>query len=208
MKEVKLIMDKKYKEDTINYYDNNAEQYKNMWNIDFTKNYNFQVPDIFLEYLNTNAYILDLGCGAGRDSKYFMEKGYKVKSIDGSKQMCKIASEYLNMEVEQMDFCDLNYKETFDGIFACASLLHLVNEDLITCMKKIYEALKKDGILYVSFKLGDEERIKEGRYFNDMTEEKFAEICNGVQGFKILKVWSEEPYEQHKPFINFILRKV
>ena len=65
---------KSYIKETLDYYDNNIESYKKMWLNEFTKNYNFEMPDIFLSYLDKNSHILDLGCGTGRDSKYFLDK--------------------------------------------------------------------------------------------------------------------------------------
>ena len=109
---------KDYIKDTLNYYDNNIDSYKKLWLDDFSSNYNFEIPDIFLSYLNKNSKILDMGCGTGRDSKYFKELGHIVKSIDGSLEMCKIASNLLNEEVEQLNFLDINYSNEFDRIFA------------------------------------------------------------------------------------------
>jgi len=192
---------KYYIKNTIEYYNKNSSSYNNMW-----KDINFEIPDIFLSYLKEDAYILDLGCGVGRDSKFFQDKGYKVKAIDGSKEMCKIASEKLNMEVEQINFLDLDYHNEFEGIFACASLLHLDNEDLIIVLKKIKEALKENGILYTCFKYGEEERFEE-RYYNDMTLDKFKEITKEIKELKLIKSWKSEQQKTNRQFINFILRK-
>ena len=67
-----------YIKNTLEYYDNNIDSYKDMWFNEFSKNYNFEIPDMFLSYIKNNSYILDLGCGTGRDSKYFIDKSYKV----------------------------------------------------------------------------------------------------------------------------------
>lgn len=198
---------KKYMKNTLEYYDNNSNEYYKEWNTEFLENYNFDVPDVFLSYLKPNAYILDLGCGIGRDSLYFKKKNYKVKAIDGSKEMCKIASELINDEVEQINFLDIDYKNEFDGIFACASLLHLDKEELLICLEKIIDALKDNGILYASFKYGDTERIKDNRFFNDMTETKFKSICSNFDNIEILKAWKTIQYKNHNAFINFIIRK-
>lgn len=198
---------KKYIENTLNYYDNNSNTYYDTWNTSFLDNYNFDIPDIFLSYLTPGAYILDLGCGIGRDSVYFKKKNYKVKAIDGSKEMCKIASKELNEPVEQINFLDINYVSQFDGIFACASLLHLNNEDLIECLSKLILALNNNGIIYASFKFGENERVDEKRYFNDMTEEKFKNICEYFPNIEILKSWISDQYKTHRKFINFIIRK-
>lgn len=198
---------KDYINDTLKYYDDNTESYKEQWLNDFTKNYNFEIPDIFLSYLSNNSHILDLGCGTGRDSKYFIDKDYQVTSIDGSKEMCKIAKTLLNKEVEQINFLNIKYKEEFDGIFACASLLHLNNKDLLLVLKKIAKALKKDGILYTCFKYGTDERIDNGRFYNDMNEEKFIDLIKNIENLKIIKSWISEQYKSDAKFLNYIIRK-
>lgn len=199
---------KDYINDTLKYYDDNIESYKEQWLNDFTKNYNFEIPDIFLSYLSNNSHILDLGCGTGRDSKYFVDKGYEVTSIDGSKEMCNIAQSLLKKEVEQINFLDINYKEEFDGVFACASLLHLDNEDLIVVLNKISRALKQNGILYTCFKYGDSTRVDNGRFYNDMNEEKFFDLVKNIENLKIIKSWISEQYKSDTKFLNYIIKKV
>ena len=198
---------KNYIKDTLQYYDDNIESYKQQWLNDFSENYNFEIPDIFLSYLNPDSHILDLGCGTGRDSKYFLDKGYKVTSIDGSIKMCDVATALLQKKVKQINFLDINYKEEFDGIFACASLLHLSNEDLLIVLKKISKALKQDGILYTCFKYGDSTRIDKGRFYNDMNEERFLGIIKNIENLKIIKSWITEQYKSDTKFINYILVK-
>lgn len=198
---------KDYVAKTIEYYDHNCDIYRTTWDDEFLDNYNFDVPDLFLSYLKPGACILDLGCGFGRDSRYFKSKGYQVKAVDGSKEMCKIAAKTLGEPVEQINFFDIEYVNRFDGIFACASLLHLNDEDLKICLKKLVLALKEHGVLCASFKRGEGERIKDGRYFNDMTEEKFREICRCIPEMKIVKAWKNPQYGDHIPFINFVLEK-
>ena len=197
---------KKYIKDTLNYYDNNLEEYKKLWLNDFNKNYSFDIPDIFLSYLKGNN-VLDLGCGTGRDSKYFIDNGYNVTSIDGSIKMCELATSYLNKEVINMNFLDIEYKNLFDGVFACASLLHLSNEDLILVLKKISNALKQNGVLYTCFKYGEKERIDNGRFYNDMTEDKFYDILNNINSLKILKSWVTNQYKSDTKFLNYIIIK-
>lgn len=199
---------KKYIKDTIDYYNSNSEKYYELWNEEFLNNYNFDVPAIFLSYLQPGSYILDLGCGTGRDSLYFKKNNYRVKAIDGSESMCQIASKVLNEEVEFMNFLDIDYINEFDGIFACASLLHLNNQDLVKCLKKLFAALKRNGILFASFKYGENERLKDTRFFNDMTREKFENVCKNFENVEIFKIWRNEQYGDHRSFINFLVKKI
>lgn len=199
---------KDYINDTLKYYDDNIESYKEQWLNDFSKNYNFEITDIFLSYLSENSHILDLGCGTGRDSKYFIDRGYQVTSIDGSKEMCKVAENLLNRKVEQINFLDIDYNNEFEGIFACASLLHLDNKDLIVVLKKISSALKQNGILYTCFKYGDSTRVDKGRFYNDMNEEKFLDLMKNIENLKIIKYWISEQYKSNTRFLNYIIKKV
>lgn len=198
---------KEYIEKTLEYYENNAHIYKDFWVNEFSKNYDFNIPDIFLSYLNNKSKILDLGCGVGRDSKYFIEKGYNVISIDGSKKMCEIAHQLTGLNVEQVNFLNINYENEFDGVFACASLLHLTNDDLLLVLNKIAKALKDKGVIYASFKLGNKERFDNGKFYNDMTEEKFLNLCNCIKELKIIKTWLTSQYKSEAKFINYIIQK-
>ena len=199
----------KYMKKTLEYYENNAEDYAKQWTDDFLKNYDFAIPDIFLNYLHDDDRILDLGCGTGRDSKYFLEKVYKVTVIDGSKKFCDMASKFLGIPVANINFLDMNYTEEFSGVFACASLLHLEDKDLIKVLESIHKALKKDGILYCSFKKGNRTRFDEkARFYNDMKEEKFNILLNKLNvKYYLLKTWENDQYQSSTKFINFILRK-
>lgn len=198
----------KYILDTIDYYDKECLAYSDEWSNNFTSNFNFNIPDIFISYLDKDAYILDLGCGHGRDTIYFLNKGYRVKAVDGSREMCKLASQNVGINVEQINFLDIDYDNLFDGVFASASLLHLNNKDLIVVLKKISKALKTDGILVASFKYGDNERLKEERYFNDMNEIKFSKLCENVSDFSLEKSITNDGFKNHKSFITFVLKKV
>ena len=102
---------------------------------------------------------------------------------------------------------DINYINEFDGVFACASLLHLDNEDLLVVLKKISLSLKDKGILYTSFKLGDGNRTDNGKFYNDMTGEKFLSLCNNIKELKILKMWITSQYKSDAKFINYIIQK-
>ncbi len=196
-----------YMEDTIRYYDENKDEYMQMWNVNFLKNVNFIYPDLFVGYLEKGAHILDLGCGSGRDSLHFTELGYDVTAIDASKEMCDLTAKICPAKVINMNFLDMNFDEEFDGIFACASLLHLNDEDLITCLKLCMKALKKGGMFYISFKYGEGSRFKGKRFFNDMTEERFAGFADKIDGLEIIELWKSERYGDHIPFLNVLARK-
>ena len=110
---------------TIQYYNDYAEQF-----IATTVNVEFHhMQNRFLDKLKAEAYILDFGCGSGRDTKCFLEQGYQVDAIDGSKELCKMASELTGIQVKHMYFQELSEVEKYDGIWACSSILHLDHND-------------------------------------------------------------------------------
>ena len=125
-------------EQTLNYYNKNAQAFSDSTiNVEFSYNQNK-----FLNGLNQGELILDFGCGSGRDSKYFLEHGYTVEAIDGSEELCKLASDYAGIRVKHMFFQDLQEVEKYNAIWACSSILHLPYAELVDVMKKMVIALK------------------------------------------------------------------
>ena len=191
---------------TLNYYNENAKEFTaSTINVDFTS-----VQDKFLNKLASSSSILDFGCGAGRDTKYFLEKGYMVEAIDGSEELCKLASEYTGIDVKHMLFQELYDVEKYDGIWACSSILHLPYEELVEVMKKMKVALKDTGIIYTSFKYGNFEGVRNGRYFIDMTEESLEKLLQDVGGLDVEEMWvtsDVRPGRGEEKWLNLFLRK-
>ena len=191
---------------TLDYYNGNAKHYFDTTvNADMSKQYEF-----FLKYVKEQGKILDMGCGSGRDSLFFKNKGYKVDAIDGSSELCKLAREYTGIDVKCMKFEDLDMFNEYDGIWACASLLHVDKKLLLEVLKKIRDALKIDGVLYTGFKNGTGEEVtKEGRYFNYLTYDNFLEVSSNA-GLEIIDFNSSKsvsnPNETHY-WNNYVLKK-
>lgn len=191
---------------TLKYYNENAQSFASgTVSVKFTK-----VQDKFLEKLNPDAYILDFGCGAGRDTKYFLSRGYQVDAVDGSEQLCRIASEYTGIKVRQMLFQELDEKEKYDGIWACASILHLPKKQLREVLKNMYAALKSKGWIYISFKYGEFEGERNGRYFTDFTTDTFKDFIHDMHGLKIEEQWitgDVRPGRGEEKWLNLLLQK-
>ena len=163
-------------EETLEYYNKNAKDFNDStFEVDFIK-----VQEWFCKHLKAGSFILDFGCGSGRDTKYFLEHGYKVDAIDGSKELCKRASVNTGIKVKNQDFNDLNEIAKYDGIWACASILHLRYNKLKEVLVKMSTALNEGGIIYCSFKYGDFEGVRNGRYFTDMTAEKLDRLIDEI----------------------------
>ena len=162
----------------------------------------------FLKMLPSGGNILDFGCGSGRDAKAFLDRGFKVDAIDGSLEMCKMASEYAGISVRQMDFFELNAAGAYDGIWACASLLHVERERLPELMEKLRNALVQGGILYMSFKYGDFAGIRSERYFSDMNEELAQRLLEVVRGWDTVDIWQSNDVREDKNgnWLNLLLK--
>ena len=167
--------------ETIEYYNKNAEQFiAGTLTADMT-----EMRKRFQRYVVPGGQILDAGCGSGRDSLAFVKAGFQVDAFDASEEICRLASEQLGFKVACRRFEDLEGAEEYDGIWCCASLLHVKATDLPDVMNRLKKMLKPGGILYISFKEGEKEWTKDGRYFHNMSsvgckkllEETGLEIC-------------------------------
>ena len=192
--------------ETTRYYnDNSTVFFEETVGADVTPLY-----ERFLKYVPEGGKILDLGCGSGRDVKAFMERGYVADGVDRSEELCKLASEYTGVKIKQMDFTELDAVAEYDAIWACASLLHVPGEELPKIIGLMRRALKPSGVMYMSYKYGDYEGDRDGRFFNDMTEEKFAGVLAGIEGLSLIEEWYSEDVRRGKDvkWYNVILRRV
>lgn len=186
------------------YYKNNAKEFiDSTINCDMTYHYN-----LFYKYLPINSKnILDIGFGSGRDSLYFKEK-YNVYSIDPVKEFCDYAKSLGLSNIYNTNIEDFNIDIKFDGIWACASLLHIKYDNLLFVFNKCYNLLNNDGIMYCSFKYGDFEGILNNRYFTYLNEDKLNNIIK-YTNFKIeeLSITSDVRDESKPKWLNIILKK-
>ena len=160
-------------DNTLKYYAKNTEEFiASTLEADMSK-----TQEKFLSLLPKGAHILDLGCGSGRDSLCFVQKGFQVTAVDGSEELAKFAGELIGQEVVVSDFKDLVLPTaSFDAIWASASLLHVHSEALPGILAKVIDLAKPGAIFYMSFKYGDYEGERTGRYYTDLNEERFAEF--------------------------------
>ena len=160
----------------------------------------------FIKYLPDGGRVLDAGCGSGRDSKAFIMQGYSVVAIDASGEMCLRASELLGQEVWQMRFDEMSFDDEFDGVWACASLLHVPISEMADVLKKIKHGLRPEGIFYASFKYGEGETVKDVRSFTNYTLESVCELLKGA-GFRVLECdisYDVRPGREEEKWVNVI----
>ncbi len=193
-----------YEITTFQYYRSNAKKFfKETISIDLK-----QIYKPFLKLIPDKGRILDAGCGSGRDTKFFMEKGFKVTSFDNSPEMVKLASDFTGQPCLLLSFDEINYKNRFDGIWACSSILHVPKNKLPDIMQKLTNALKPSGIMYASFKYGNEEYIEQGRYFSNYNENTFSILLNEIKGIKPVKYWrTKDKRYENKKWLNVLIKK-
>ena len=195
-----------WKKETLDYYAKNAEAF-----VSGTLPVNMEeTRSRFLAHLPPHGLILDFGCGSGRDTKAFLDAGFRAEAADGSAELCAKASAYTGISVKQMLFTDLEARSRYDGIWACASLLHLPRRELKTVLTKIETALKKGGILYASFKYGEQEGLRDGRYFTDFTEETLKPFWSEATAMEIFDQWitrDARPGREAERWLNLLARR-
>ena len=191
---------------TLTYYNQNARSYTAA-----TQTLDFRlIQERFLSHMPRSARILDFGCGSGRDTRYFLNHGFQVDAVDGSSEMCRIAGEYTGIPIRQMLFQELDTVDTYDGIWACASILHLSRSELTDVFHRMAAALRKNGMIYASFKYGSFEGERNGRYFTDFTEKNFAEFVGRISELVIQEMWISGDVRSgrgEERWLNTILQK-
>ncbi len=202
---------------TISYYDENAKEFCHT-----TKDADMSFcRDKFLNLLEkktqikakesdkSKIHILDAGCGSGRDAKAFLEAGYQVTALDASEKICKEAEKLIKRKVICIRFEELQFQQEFDGIWACASLLHVPYEEISGVLKRLREALKEDGILYASFKYGKGMRMDQNRIFYDY-EEALLESLMGNNCFAVENIFRTRDVRkgrENEQWVNVLARK-
>lgn len=190
---------------TIDYYNTHAAQFADStFAVDMESLY-----QPFLALLSANAHILDVGCGSGRDSLAFKNKGYQVAAFDYSEELVKKATELTGVVIRHQSFYDIDESEVYDGIWACASLLHCERERLVEVLQKLVTALKPRGVVYMSFKYGDSDREKDGRYFTDLNEEQAVGVLAQLDSVELLRQWVTEDQrpERDEKWLNLLIKK-
>lgn len=189
----------------LNYYNKNAKEFfEGTAHVDMSPNYTE-----FLSAIPERGLILDAGCGSGRDTLAFKDRGYLVMAMDSSEEMCQLAGEYIGQSVFLCRFEEMDFRVRFNGIWASASLLHVSSQDLGDVLQRLYNHLRPEGVLYASFKYGDFEGERNGRYFHDLTEEKAKVIFESV-GFRVEKIWITSDVRRDREsekWLNILVRR-
>ena len=190
---------------TIEYYNKHAEEFTaSTFEVDMESLY-----QPFLVFLPESAKILDVGCGTGRDTLAFKNKGYHVDAIDYSEELVKKAAELTGIQVKYQSFYDLSEVAVYDGIWACASLLHCERDRLTEVLQKMLCALKPNGVIYMSFKYGDSDREKDGREFTDLNEVQAEALLRQFNNVTSIKQWItvDQRPDRQEQWLNLLWKK-
>lgn len=190
---------------TIDYYNKHAEEFTaSTFEVDMEILY-----QPFLAELPEGTRILDVGCGSGRDTLAFKNKGYQVDAIDYSEELVKKATRLTGITIKLQSFYEIDVDEAYDGIWACASLLHCERDRLAEVVGKLITALKPNGVLYISFKYGNGDREKDGRQFTDLNKEQAELLLNQFESVTQLKQWitGDKRPEHTEQWLNLLWKK-
>ena len=192
---------------TLSYYNQNAQAFSDSTlNVDMSALY-----AEFLPLIPKHGHILDAGCGSARDAMYFKQQGFTASGFDASPALAALASNYLQQTVAVKTFQQLECINKYDAIWCCASLLHVPKVELPQVFLKLQNALKPNGVLYVSFKYGDTERVHNGREFTDLNEDGLTALVNDHTELKILKQWQsvdQRPSRESEVWLNALIKAV
>ena len=191
---------------SVEYYNSHAEQF-------FAGTNEVDMTDIyqrFLPLIPEGGSILDAGCGSGRDAKAFKERGYDVDAFDASPTLVELANTANGLQATVDTFNSYTSLKDYDGIWACASLLHVPSGELAGAIQKLSNLLKDSGKFYLSFKMGSGEREADQRIFTDLTLERLSDIISQVPNLRIIDSWTTADLrpERNDEWLNAILERL
>ena len=153
--------------------------------------------------------ILEFGCGPGRDLCVFKELGHRPTGLDGCKEFCKMAQEQSGCPTLNQQFLKLELEEnSYDGIFANASLFCVPSQELLRVLTELHSALKKDGILFSSNPRGNAEGWQGQRYAHYM-EFETSQLFLQQAGFKIVEHYyrPEGKPKEEQPWLAIVSQR-
>lgn len=192
--------------DTIRFYEENAEDF-------FARSVAADMlPQLatFAALLPPGGRVLEAGCGSGRDARVFHEMGFQVTATEAVPALAALAREHAGVDVRVMTFDQMDWIEAFDGVWACASLLHVPRVGLPETLRRLRRALVPGGVWFMSFKYGTREREAHGRRFTDLDEARAQSLIAQTGGLEMLSMevtGDARPERAHERWLSVFCRK-
>jgi SAM-dependent methyltransferase len=188
------------------YYNQNAQAFfDDTVAVDMTELYQKFTP-----YLPVGAHIVDAGCGSGRDTAFFLNQRYVVEAFDASESLVDMAHKLTSHTIQCCTFLQFTTQmASQDGIWACASLLHVPMNELSLTFQHLTQFLKPNGVLYCSFKYGSGEEDRKGRRFTHLNESLLIEVLSPLD-LSVKDCWNTRdlrPGRDKEYWLNAILIK-
>lgn len=188
---------------SLKFYEDNAEQFAaSTLDVDMSAVY-----ERFLAALPEAGRILDAGCGAGRDTAAFLKLGYPVDAFDASAKLVEIARKVSGIRVQHSTFLAFQSEEPYAGIWACASLVHVPAAQMSGTLRHLGQMLQPQGVLYASFKYGDQDTERDGRIYTDCNEQRLETFLQGT-GLTLDTFWltnDQRPGHSDEQWLNVLL---
>lgn len=186
--------------DSVAFYEANAEDF-------FARTVSVDMSTArakFVAHLAPGARVLDAGCGAGRDAAAFKALGFRVTATEAAPSLAALAGRHIGLPVEVKTFDQFTWRETFDGVWACASLLHVPRRELPNAVARLRDALVPGGVLWMSFRHGSEDRVENGRLFTDLDEAGATVLLDEVRDLDFLDVSLSDDSRPDRPAFRWL----
>ena len=191
---------------TIGFYDQNAEDFfKRSVDVDMAPGWT-----AFAALVKPGGRVLEAGCGSGRDALFFHQAGYRVTATEASPNLAALARAHTGLPIQVMTFDQMAWREAFDGIWACASLLHVPRAELPDVMARLRDALVPGGVWWMSFKYGTGERQSGDRHFTDLDEAAAEALLAEVGGLELISMdvgGDGRPARAHERWLSLLCRR-